>query len=281
MNIKGTKPGDKEISCAISGNLQSFTEKIEQDKNHILVENLKNSGKLFITKIIQNKILRDNQPLAIVVDDVQNAEFYKQFGCGEVSTLGEEDFSIIPAVLERARGGILFLEEVTALSKDAQKEVNRNDLSRPKEGLGASHPEVIVIGATCNDLNSAVKEKTLSQEFCEFFEVIDAAEYIADSEPLCPLFPAIEYFLSRQITPLDETSLEEILNYRLEKFLGMLENYQVANIYNLVIGYVEKSLLKIALNQTRGNKFQAAKLLGINRNTLHAKMQKHDVKVEG
>jgi DNA-binding NtrC family response regulator len=43
----------------------------------------------------------------------------------------------------------------------------------------------------------------------------------------------------------------------------------------LVLEEVEKTLIKKALARTRGNASQAARLLGISRNTLRYRMEKH------
>ncbi|MCX5681218.1 MAG: hypothetical protein NT079_02925 [Candidatus Omnitrophica bacterium] len=45
-------------------------------------------------------------------------------------------------------------------------------------------------------------------------------------------------------------------------------------IYRYVINDVEKSLIEEALAYSLGNKILAAKILGINRNTIHSKIRK-------
>ncbi|MFC1570732.1 helix-turn-helix domain-containing protein [Candidatus Omnitrophota bacterium] len=45
-------------------------------------------------------------------------------------------------------------------------------------------------------------------------------------------------------------------------------------VYNKVIDDTEKMLIEEALKRSFGNQSIAAKLLGINRNTLHAKVRK-------
>lgn len=45
-------------------------------------------------------------------------------------------------------------------------------------------------------------------------------------------------------------------------------------IYKVIIGTVEKSLIEKVLETTYGNQLKAAKLLGINRNTLRTKIKK-------
>ena len=46
-----------------------------------------------------------------------------------------------------------------------------------------------------------------------------------------------------------------------------------ANLYDLLIGLVERPLLRAVLRETGGNQLRAAALLGINRNTLRKKLR--------
>jgi two-component system nitrogen regulation response regulator GlnG len=50
-------------------------------------------------------------------------------------------------------------------------------------------------------------------------------------------------------------------------------------IYQAVIGDIEKSLIEKALGYTSGNQILAAKLLGINRNTIRSKIKKLNIDV--
>ncbi len=54
---------------------------------------------------------------------------------------------------------------------------------------------------------------------------------------------------------------------------------QQGKIYGSVIAYIEKALIEEALKHSYGNKLKAARMLGINRNTLHAKIKKLNIKV--
>ena len=44
------------------------------------------------------------------------------------------------------------------------------------------------------------------------------------------------------------------------------------NLYSLVIERVERPLIELTLQAVRGNQIRAAKILGINRNTLRKKI---------
>jgi two-component system nitrogen regulation response regulator GlnG len=51
-------------------------------------------------------------------------------------------------------------------------------------------------------------------------------------------------------------------------------------IYRAVIGDMERSLIEKALEYTSGNQITAAKLLGINRNTIRTKIKRLNINVD-
>jgi len=55
---------------------------------------------------------------------------------------------------------------------------------------------------------------------------------------------------------------------------------QKGKIYKAVIEDIEKSLIEKALEYTSGNQITAARLLGINRNTIRTKIKKLNINVE-
>jgi DNA-binding protein Fis len=56
-----------------------------------------------------------------------------------------------------------------------------------------------------------------------------------------------------------------------------MEGYSVDNLYDDVIGRVERPLLTLVLEYAAGNQLKAAKVLGMNRNTLRKKMAQHGI----
>ena len=73
-------------------------------------------------------------------------------------------------------------------------------------------------------------------------------------------------------------SIEEILDRYVRAYLTYFEGRKKpAKMYDKIVGLAEKAAVKIALEKTSGNQLQAAKLLGINRNTLHSKVKKFKI----
>ena len=56
-----------------------------------------------------------------------------------------------------------------------------------------------------------------------------------------------------------------------------LREHASANLYDLIVGLVEKPLLRAVLHETNGNQVRAAQILGINRNTLRKKLTEHGI----
>jgi Fis family transcriptional regulator, factor for inversion stimulation protein len=71
--------------------------------------------------------------------------------------------------------------------------------------------------------------------------------------------------------------LEEIIEHRLLECVRGLREQSSANLYDLLVGLVEKPLLRAVLRETEGNQVRAAQLLGINRNTLRKKLREHGI----
>ena len=76
-----------------------------------------------------------------------------------------------------------------------------------------------------------------------------------------------------------DASLEEVIERKLIECVRGLREHASANLYDLMIGLVEKPLLRAVLRETAGNQVRAAQILGINRNTLRKKLLEHGIDV--
>lgn len=73
---------------------------------------------------------------------------------------------------------------------------------------------------------------------------------------------------------VDALALEELVEQKLARFFARLGAYDVRDIYETVISRVERPLFRLVLAQAQGNQVRAARTLGINRNTLRARLRK-------
>jgi len=74
-----------------------------------------------------------------------------------------------------------------------------------------------------------------------------------------------------------DAPLEEVIERKLVECVRGLREHASANLYDLMIGLVEKPLLRAVLRETAGNQVRAAQILGINRNTLRKKLLEHGI----
>lgn len=73
--------------------------------------------------------------------------------------------------------------------------------------------------------------------------------------------------------------LSSLADECLESYFATLNGHKPGDLYQLVIGEVEKPLLRRVLRYTNGNQSEAADILGINRGTLRKKLK--DYKLQG
>lgn len=73
-------------------------------------------------------------------------------------------------------------------------------------------------------------------------------------------------------------SIKEFLDDKLRKYLKDMTKLETANLHSAVMSEVEKALISIVLKETKGNQLKTARTLGINRNTLRAKIKEYKIK---
>ena len=73
--------------------------------------------------------------------------------------------------------------------------------------------------------------------------------------------------------------LSSLADECLVSYFENLNGHKPGDLYQLVIGEVEKPLFRAVLGYTKGNQSEAAEILGINRGTLRKKLK--DYKLQG
>ena len=74
---------------------------------------------------------------------------------------------------------------------------------------------------------------------------------------------------------IDFGPLGETVQHGLEGYFHDLDGAEPTDLYQLVIGEVERPLLETLMSQVRNNQSRAARILGINRATLRKKLQRY------
>ncbi len=70
-----------------------------------------------------------------------------------------------------------------------------------------------------------------------------------------------------------EEGLSTVVRRKLVQFLKNAEDYELRDLYGVVIREIEKPLIELVLKKNQGNQLRTARMLGINRNTLRKKIQ--------
>ena len=82
---------------------------------------------------------------------------------------------------------------------------------------------------------------------------------------------------TKLIEDLDRYSIEDVVELKISRFLDQIGTFFPENTHELIMSKVEKPLLVQILRRVGGNQVQAAKILGINRNTLRKKIKLYGI----
>jgi len=74
-------------------------------------------------------------------------------------------------------------------------------------------------------------------------------------------------------------SIEEIITARLRPIIEKSDHGTRQELYDFIMPFMERPLIKLVLEKTKGNQVQAAEVLGINRNTLRKKIKALNIKL--
>jgi len=75
----------------------------------------------------------------------------------------------------------------------------------------------------------------------------------------------------------DEMALEDMVDQKVDHFFQKLGNIEVHDVYKAVMRRVERPLIRRCLKWAKGNQVKAARVLGINRNTLKKKIEELEI----
>jgi transcriptional regulator with PAS, ATPase and Fis domain len=215
-----------------------------------------------------------------------------------------------PGAFERARGGTLFLDEIGELPLDLQPRLLRVLDDRSVRRVGGTRDrqlDVRIVSATNRDLSALVAAKQFRSDL--YFRLGAAVIYLPPLRDrladLPLLIPQLLEDLGRSEVRVAEPTLEALRAHRwpgnvrelkntlacalafadsgvLEpshlRFVAPASEQSLLDRFPLggqTLAAVEQAAIRQTLTQTRGNKVQAARLLGIAASTLYEKLKKY------
>lgn len=302
-----------------SEKMQQIYEVIDRISNGsptILIRGESGTGKELVANVIHQNSVRRNQPFipvncGAIAEGLLESEL---FGHVKGAFTGAVKDSI--GLFRAANGGTIFLDEIAEVQPSLQVKLLRALQERKIRAVGDTHEnevDVRVIAATNKNLEEAINNKTFREDLYYRLNVISllmpSLREIKDDIPYL-----VHHFLKkfsreshRVVTRISPEALDLLMKYDWPGNVRQLENVierafalgiddtihaadlppelQSINSHktigedNLNLIENEKVLITRALKRTKGNKADAAKLLGINLTTVYRKMEKYRIMV--
>lgn len=79
---------------------------------------------------------------------------------------------------------------------------------------------------------------------------------------------------------INNVSIDRIIKLKVDCYLKKVREVKGDNLHPNVMCAVEKALLQSVLEKTLYNQVRSAEILGINRNTLRAKIREYKIKIQ-
>jgi two-component system nitrogen regulation response regulator GlnG len=77
---------------------------------------------------------------------------------------------------------------------------------------------------------------------------------------------------------LSRFTIKDFFEEKIKRYLAEMAKLENGNLHDAILCEVEKSLIEITLEHTKGNQLKATRILGINRNTLRSKIKEYKIK---
>jgi Nif-specific regulatory protein len=313
LRLRGHLPlADDELvgDSASMTQLRQQISRMAPRQGTVLIVGESGSGKELVALALHRQSTRRDAPLvtvncAAIAATMSEGEL---FGSRRGAYTGAERDR--KGYFQQADEGTLFLDEIGELSLECQAKLLRVIEGKgflPLGGEKEVKPDVRIIAATHRNLEHEVREGRFRQDLVFRLGISIRVPALRDHREDIPLL--VQHFLRRLVPEyrpqirLTEAAMERLREHswpgNVRQLLLVLENAVVmsdgmtidvhdlhltaedasptSGPASLNLEEVEAYTIRQALRQTRGNLSQAAKLLGIHRDTLGMKLKKYEI----
>ena len=294
--------------------IYEIIDRISTGSPTVLIQGESGTGKELVANVIhQNSVRRDKPFIPVncgaIAEGLLESELFGHLK-GAFTGAIKDNIGLFKA----ADGGTIFLDEIAEVPPALQVKLLRALQERKIRPVGDTHEfgiDVRVIAATNKELEHAIENKTFRKDLYYRLNVISI--HLPPLREIKEDIPhLVQHFMKkfskethRQVTRVAPEALDLLMSYDWPGNVRQLENIierafalgegdmicvkdlpseiremdRQMNISDANLNLVEneKVLIRRALQQTLGNKAEAAQLLGINITTVYRKMEKYRI----
>jgi transcriptional regulator with PAS, ATPase and Fis domain len=294
-----------------------FLSRVAPTESTVLVGGESGTGKELVARAIHRNSPRAGQPFvaincAAIPDGLLESELFG-YERGVFTGAAAQK----KGRLERADGGVVFLDEIGELAPALQVKLLRVLQEREFERLGGTRPisvDIRLIAATNKNLASAVKARTFREDLYYRLNVVSLVlPRLCERREDIPILA--EYFVAKfaakckvEAKKISPEALAELMNYNwpgnvrelenaIERalVLGVSDSIRPEDLpeamvekgpapempgakYHVAVTRLKKHLILTALEEAEGNYTEAARILGVHANYLHRLVRNLDLR---
>lgn len=297
--------------------LKELAMSVSDSPSTILIQGESGTGKELIAQSIHNNSSRRNNSfVAINCGAIPKGLIESEFFGYEEGAFTGAKRGGHPGKFELASGGTLFLDEIGEMPLDMQVSLLRVLQEGCISRLGGQKCTIVdvrIIASTNKDLKKEIEKGTFREDLYYRLSVIpiyvpSLREREGDVEILINHFLKVKAMkLEKPIPKIESELYEKLLNYNWPGNIREMENC-IENIVNMdgktsfkfekseesehtpsnvirrnleydmcTLDELEKRAISTCLNHCKGNITKAAKILGVNRSTIHLKIKKYQI----
>jgi two-component system response regulator HydG len=296
--------------------VMDIVRKVSPTESTVLITGESGTGKELLAREIHKHSHRIHAPFVVVDCGALVETLFESELFGHVKGSFTGAHITKHGRFEVANGGTIFLDEISSISLNIQAKLLRVIQEREVTRIGSSKPikvDVRILAATNEDLSDCVQKGKFREDLFYRLSVVPIhLPPLRERKEDIP--PLIEHFLQKynkrarkQIRNLNNSVLKALKEYNWPGNIRELENtieravvlskgeeielgdlvyHRISSGASLLnpidgkyrtLGEIEKEYIKTVLNAHHGNRSRTAKVLGIDRKTLLAKIKKYAI----